>query len=407
MLRALAAVWFLVAVLPADGAGGLRFVQAIWRHGDRAPGGLPYPKDPHDEAVWPRGWEQLTNLGMQQMKELGAFFRQRYAPAFINGTYNYREVYVRSSDSPRALTSAQSFLNGLFPPLPADGFESGLLWQPIPVHASEPKFDDPLLKPTSFDCPTYENASDRLNGALLAQLEREYADLIHFLADVTGYGPNITLHQVAKLHDINRELKHNLSQPEWVFRKWPQHGGRTTLELVTELRRLERTAQFNKPELARLRGGFLLADWLRRARDVAAGKQRKPSKMLLYSSHDGTLLALLYAMGIADHQQVPYAAALIMEVHEREEGGHFVRLFYHHDGALEPKRLPNCEVDCELTKFASLLEPSAVHTREALDELCEVKTLKKAVELEDLKCSSPRIFPPFLLLLLFTYFFWN
>ncbi|KAI6218227.1 hypothetical protein M3Y99_01720900 [Aphelenchoides fujianensis] len=357
MVRALAAVWFLVAVLPADGAGGLRFVQAIWRHGDRAPGGLPYPNDPHDEAVWPRGWEQLTNLGMQQMKELGAFFRQRYAPAFINGTYNYREIYVRSSDSPRALTSAQSFLNGLFPPLPADGFESGLLL------AADPR-PRQRTEPTSFDCPTYENASDRLNGALLAQLEQEYADLIHFLANATGYGPNITLHQ-------------------WVFRKWPQYGGKTTLELVTELRRLERTAQFNKPELARLRGGFLLADWLRRARDVAAGKQKE--------THDGTLLSLMYAMGIADHQQVPYAAALIMEVHEREEGGHF--LFYRQEGQLKPKRLANCE-------------PSAVHTREDLDKLCEVKTLKKAVELEDLKCSSPRIFSSSILLLLFAYFFW-
>lgn len=58
----------------------------------------------------------------------------------------------------------------------------------------------------------------------------------------------------------------------------------TTLEIVTELRRIERTNQFNKPELARLRGGFLLADWLQRARQVADGKQERPSKMMLYSS---------------------------------------------------------------------------------------------------------------------------
>lgn len=61
-------------------------------------------------------------------------------------------------------------------------------------------------------------------------------------------------------------------------------GDKTTLELVTELKRIERTSEFNKPELAYLRGGFLLADWLQRGVLVANGKQSNPSKMLLYSS---------------------------------------------------------------------------------------------------------------------------
>lgn len=56
----------------------IAFIQCIWRHGDRAPKKLPYPDDPYDEKYWPRGWNQLTNLGMQQMNELGQFFRQRY-----------------------------------------------------------------------------------------------------------------------------------------------------------------------------------------------------------------------------------------------------------------------------------------------------------------------------------------
>ena len=40
----------------------LKFVQAIWRHGDRAPSNKPYPNDPNDESSWPRGWNQLTNV---------------------------------------------------------------------------------------------------------------------------------------------------------------------------------------------------------------------------------------------------------------------------------------------------------------------------------------------------------
>jgi hypothetical protein len=50
----------LVIDVPPEAAGDLKFVQAIWRHGDRAPGGLPYPKDQYNESYWPRGWKQLT-----------------------------------------------------------------------------------------------------------------------------------------------------------------------------------------------------------------------------------------------------------------------------------------------------------------------------------------------------------
>lgn len=40
----------------------LVYVQAIWRHGDRAPTHLPYPNDEYNETVWPRGWGQITNV---------------------------------------------------------------------------------------------------------------------------------------------------------------------------------------------------------------------------------------------------------------------------------------------------------------------------------------------------------
>lgn len=40
----------------------LIYVQAIWRHGDRAPHHLPYPTDLNNESSWPRGWSQLTNV---------------------------------------------------------------------------------------------------------------------------------------------------------------------------------------------------------------------------------------------------------------------------------------------------------------------------------------------------------
>lgn len=40
----------------------------------------------------------------------------------------------------------------------------------------------------------------------------------------------------------------------------------------------------------------------------------------LLFKHDGTLQSLMYAMGIANDQQIPYAAAVIMEIWQREDG---------------------------------------------------------------------------------------
>lgn len=70
----------------------LVYVQAIWRHGDRSPEKLPYPTDIYTEDYWARGYGMLTNVGMNQLHELGTFFRQRYANSFVNETFDYQEV---------------------------------------------------------------------------------------------------------------------------------------------------------------------------------------------------------------------------------------------------------------------------------------------------------------------------
>jgi hypothetical protein len=45
-----------------------------------------------DDKYWPRGWNQLTLLGMQQMQELGEFFRDRYVGSFLSADFDRKEV---------------------------------------------------------------------------------------------------------------------------------------------------------------------------------------------------------------------------------------------------------------------------------------------------------------------------
>uniref|UniRef100_A0A915DS26 Acid phosphatase n=1 Tax=Ditylenchus dipsaci TaxID=166011 RepID=A0A915DS26_9BILA len=122
-------------------------------------------------------------------------------------------------------------------------FENNLPWQPIPVHSSGADDPDPLLKPTSFDCPKYDEVAKETLDKLAKEMRAKYSRFFTFI-------------------EQNAE---NVPQDQ----------------------------------------------------QVAKGKPaNKPSKMMLYSSHDGTIQALLHSMRLNDGKQVPYSACIFMEVHQ-------------------------------------------------------------------------------------------
>jgi hypothetical protein len=114
----------------------------------------------------------------------------------------------------------------------------------------------------------------------------------------------------------------------------------------------------------------LLGDWLQRAKNVANGKQKNPGKMMLYSSHDGTLLSLLYSLKIADGEQVPYASAIIMEIYETDKGKFEAEIFYRKNKNLIPKTIPECEQSCDVQKLYDLLKPNSLFSLKHVQEVC-------------------------------------
>uniref|UniRef100_A0AC34GXS3 Acid phosphatase n=1 Tax=Panagrolaimus sp. ES5 TaxID=591445 RepID=A0AC34GXS3_9BILA len=353
----------------------LRFVQAIWRHGDRAPGKLPYPNDQYNEDYWPRGWEQLTDLGAEQLEELGNFFRDRYVGKFINETFKTSEIYILSSESDRATASAQAFADGMFH-LNQCSSNGGARKAPVPIHTTGTEDEDFLLKPTSTDCPEYDQYFTENASGLLNELATKYADLYTFLANVTGFGPGITTDNVADLSNVKREMAHNLTQPEWFNQTWPQYDGNTTLGIISEIDRQVRLNEFSSVNLHKFRGGFLLGDWLQRAKNVANKSQSNPSKMLLYSSHDGTLLSLLYSLKVADGEQIPYAAAVIMEIYEGDVDSFEVEISYRKNGELLPRIVPGCDQACPIDKFYNILQENAYFSLDKVLKTCKVRKNK-------------------------------
>uniref|UniRef100_A0A914QV13 Acid phosphatase n=1 Tax=Panagrolaimus davidi TaxID=227884 RepID=A0A914QV13_9BILA len=342
-----------------------------------APGKLPYPNDQYNEDYWPRGWEQLTDLGAEQVEELGNFFRDRYVGKFVNETFKVSEIYILSSESDRATASAQAFAEGMFQ-LNQCNSNGAARKAPVPIHTTGTEDEDFLLKPTSTDCPEYDQYFTEKASDLLNELATKYADLYLFLANVTGFGPGITTDNVADLSNVKREIAHNLTQPNWFSQTWPQYDGNTTLDIISEIDRQVRLNEFSLDNLHKFRGGFLLGDWLQRAKNVANKSQSDPSKMLLYSSHDGTLLSLLYSLKIADDEQIPYAAAIIMEIYEGDVGSFEVEIYYRKNGNLIPKIVPGCDQACPVNKLYDILQDNAYFS---LDKVLKVSFFSAKLQL--------------------------
>ncbi|KAK6106706.1 Histidine phosphatase (branch 2) family protein [Brugia pahangi] len=354
----------LIGIVSAQGEfhKELIYVQAIWRHGDRAPKQLPYPNDNYNETAWPRGWGQVTNIGITQMYELGQFFRQRYT-SFIRD-FNAEDVDLVSSKSDRAIVSGLAMLRGFFPAIGQEEWLQNEQWQPLLQVATT----DAMLKPTSFNCLMYNVKSEKENEVLFKNISKQYASFFDFLANVTGY-KKMNFKKATSLYNIQREIDHNMTQPSWVYNVWPQFNNETTISIISSLKRIRRISQFNSAEKARLRGGLLMKDWIDRARNVSLGLSVIPHKIKLHSAHDGTLLALMYALGIGNDLLVPYASCAIMEIY-KTLNSHTIMFFYKNGTVVHQLLLPGCSSydNCTIAQVEKAVSRRSVRSLQQLNK---------------------------------------
>ncbi|KAM7330936.1 hypothetical protein ACRRTK_010125 [Alexandromys fortis] len=300
----------------------------VFRHGDRAPL-ASYPTDPHKEAastLWPRGLGQLTKEGIRQQLELGRFLRRRYK-AFLSPEFRREEVYIRSTDFDRTLESAQANLAGLFPEAAPGSPEAD--WKPIPVHTV----------PVSED-----------------------KDFLTRLGNFTGLSlVGEPLRRAWKILDtLICQRAHGLTLPSW--------ASPDVLRTLSQISALDIRAHVGPPraaEKAQLTGGILLDAIL--SNFSRAQRLGLPLKMVMYSAHDSTLLALQGALGLYDGNTPPYAACMAFEFRgssrdpEEEDGENVtVSLIYRNDTSRPPLplRVPGCPAPCPLGRFQQLTAPA-------------------------------------------------
>ncbi|KAK0424408.1 hypothetical protein QR680_008660 [Steinernema hermaphroditum] len=127
----------LVASAPFAVGAKLLQIQALWRHGDRAPIGT-YPTDPHQEDAWPVPWGELTTEGMWQLYQQGEKLKKEYIEKrkLISSNYTASEIYLRSSNVSRTIISAHANMVGFYSSLNEDTLWP-TNWSPVPVHVAK------------------------------------------------------------------------------------------------------------------------------------------------------------------------------------------------------------------------------------------------------------------------------
>ncbi|XP_006642736.1 lysosomal acid phosphatase isoform X1 [Lepisosteus oculatus] len=373
--RSLSLVVLLLAVSivlhTAVGERQLKFVTLLYRHGDRSPV-RAYPTDPYQESAWPQGFGQLSQEGMRQHLELGQLLRRRYH-GFLNESYNRKEISVRSTDYDRTLMSAETNLAGLYPPNGSQIFNPNIPWQPIPVH-TVPEGEDRLLSFPIPDCPRYDllmNETKRTDEYInLLNSNKEFLEMVR---NKTGL-KDATVESVWSVHDtLFCEAKHNMTPPSWV-----------TPEVMEQLRKLKDYSfelmfgVYKREEKTRLQGGVLLGHIVKKLSDAAKSSVPSP-KLMIYSAHDTTVVALQSALNVFNGKQPPYASCHFFELYREGNGSFTVAMFYRNHTEQEPYpvSLPGCSQFCLLEDFLRVTKSAIPENRE---KECQVARTMKDTE---------------------------
>ncbi|KAL3265838.1 hypothetical protein HHI36_010034 [Cryptolaemus montrouzieri] len=330
----------------------------VHRHGDRTPI-VFYPNDPYkDSSIWNgTAAGDLTNVGKQQMYELGKWMRARY-DNFLSKTYHKKEIYVLSSDEDRCIRSASALLAGLYPPVDTDVWNPNLPWNPIPVHAIPAQYDDILYNLKS--CPRRM----QLFMEFLKRSEEENKDLIKYLEKHSGKQMRSILDIMFLADALSIETKKKLALPEWTRALQP--------EKLKSIRDAYFYYQTSTLEITKFSVGRFHHELLKQFDAYAFYKERPhETKVKIYSGHDINIHTILESLKIPHSVEIPLAAALLIELRKSTSGDLYVQMLYKTDKTM---LLPIVENDSKYgyEQFASILKTMAVSKNE-YRKLCEIQ----------------------------------
>uniref|UniRef100_UPI00398F2306 lysosomal acid phosphatase-like n=1 Tax=Pristiophorus japonicus TaxID=55135 RepID=UPI00398F2306 len=181
------------------------------------------------------------------------------------------------------------------------------------------------------------------------------------IAEKTGL-QHFALSSVWMVYDtLYCERTHNFTLPAWVTPQLMEH--------LNELKEYTINAEFGlyrREEKSRLQGGLLLNQIVQNIIQAVNVYSPTPRlKLIMYSAHDTTIIALQMALNIYSLAP-PYASCHIFELYEEDDGSFTVEMYYRNqsDSKAHLLTLPSCTNSCPLHKFIQITSSVIPENRE-------------------------------------------
>lgn len=356
----------------AGDPGTLRSAALLLRHGVISPK-YALPKVPSE---WPMGFKQLTSVGMRQMYDQGRALRRRYIEerGLIGKTFNNAEIYVRASNTDRALQSAQMIALGLYPlgtgPDPAaydNSLEAApqatLAFSAVPVHSVD-LANDSVLRPWTgkAKCTKYRNFVKGLaKTELYVNQGEKHKDFLTRMAKVTGAGegklPGRMLYEVNETYEpLSAMVQHKMPLPDTIS---PED-----MNKLRELADWNYHYQFLGKGAGRLTGGPFVGEVIS---DFTKVIKSAPDarKLYLYAGHQRTIVGVEAALGIETARTEgelfrgrvpPLASYYAFELHEPSTGEYAIQVSFVDGEKEQIVEVPGCGgAMCPVEKFGDLM----------------------------------------------------
>ncbi|XP_011314221.1 venom acid phosphatase Acph-1-like isoform X2 [Fopius arisanus] len=262
-----------------------KFVNVIFRHGDRTPQNNSYEIFPTSEYAKyrfdPYGYGQLTNKGKRNAYQLGIDIRDYYSQ-FLNDLYHPEEISAQSSDADRTKMSLQLVMAGIFPPSSAQSWNCKLNWQPV-VTNYIPRDDDYVLN--FLKCPNFKKEHDAVKKLPeVVEKVSQYSTFAKQLSEWTGVPITPTKHFVQIYHALTMLDHMGFASPHWSSRFYPEGLLLDGVALDFEI------LNYNE-RLRALSGGMVLKKFIDNMVAAADPNSNSRLKMELFSAHE-IILAL-------------------------------------------------------------------------------------------------------------------
>ncbi|XP_051168239.1 venom acid phosphatase Acph-1-like [Leptopilina boulardi] len=314
----------------------LQFVNVVLRHGDRTP--LPqyemYPNDPHKNHTFdPPGYGLLTQSGEIRASKLGVNLWKQYSE-FLGNDYVQGSIEARSTDSNRTKESLNLLLKALYP-------------NNIIEYTYQPLLNDTLLYPSL--CKLYsEKYYQVLNMTEVKRYVAQFNVFMQYLSLWTGKKIESLLDVALISGTLDIERYMGLELPEWTKDVYPDGDMRIVVNAYYKIMNYD-------VEIRRRNGGMLIRKFTEDMDAVRYGTMDKKRKLMLYSTHDLTVAAVLNALKVYHLHAPQFSSAVIVELHLIDKVYYVKVLYYLGDPEKTIElQIPNCNLLCPLDQFKNL-----------------------------------------------------